>query len=113
MSIRHLYNTSVSVSRPARTHDTQGGFIDAPPTLVESAMRCRISPASATERTIAQRDEAYLTHVLFCDEGEQIQRGDLIQETSTGRDFTVLHIRPPSRRGHHSEIDLEQSERGR
>lgn len=109
--IRHLYNTDVTVSRATKTSDGQGGFTS---TFAEvGTIRARIRPASAAERTIARRDEAYLTHVLYCDEGEDIQRGDQVDEELTSRTFIVLHSRPPSRRGHHAEIDLEERVRGR
>lgn len=111
MSIRHLYNTTVSVSRKTRTGDTQGGYTESFGSVGD--VKCRISPASASERQIARRDESYLTHVLYCDEEEDIQRGDKLTEDKTEREFVVINVRAVSIRNRHAQIDLEQRSRGR
>ena len=111
MSIRAHYNTTVEVRRATQVADGEGGYTES--FVKVASIRCRIRPASASERNLGRREESYLTHVLYCDDGEDIQRQDRLVEQGTERTLTVLDIRIPSIRGRHIEVDLEERIRAR
>ena len=104
-----LLNNDFDVARLSRVSDGQGGFsaVYSEVTTVTGRMR----PTSATERTVADSEEAQISHVFYTEAGEDILRGDMI---SLG-DFSaeVLDIREPSHADEHWEIDcLERQYEG-
>lgn len=110
--LAHLYNTEVTVGRKTRpTSDGAGGFTETPGSAPD--VPCRISPVSQAQRELGRREEGYLTHRLYCDEGADLIRGDVLTESATGRSFEVLTVGFPSVRGRHLQVDLEERKPGR
>ena len=96
-----LLNNNFTVEHLGRLPDGQGGF-----TAIYSgagAVSGRMRPQNAAERTVADSEEAQISHVFYTVAGEDILRGDII---SLG-DFSVevLDIREPSQADEHWEID--------
>ena len=104
-----LLNNDFTVRRPSRQSDGQGGF-----TAIYSPMGSitgRMRPQNAAERTVADSEEAQISHVFYTVAGEDVLRGDLILLG----DFSVevLDIREPSQADEHWEIDcLERQYEG-
>ena len=96
-----LYIHSLTISRPTRTHDGQGGWAVGYDELGGIAGRLR--PAGASEQTVADQQQARVTHVLYCATDEDIQRGDLV--SGAGVTVEVVAVREPSHMGHHLECD--------
>jgi len=104
MILAALYIHTVTVSRPTRTADGQGGwavgYADA------GSFPGRLRPASAAERTVAAQRQARVTHVLYCATTADIRRGDLV--SAGGNLVEVVDIREPSHMGHHLEVDCAE-----
>lgn len=101
MSIKSLYNNTLTIERRTRTSDGQGGF-----TIDYSSLGTadgRIRPASDREREIAAQEGREITHVLYIDAEEDIARGDRV--TTGDLTVEVLGVREPSLAGHHLEVD--------
>jgi SPP1 family predicted phage head-tail adaptor len=101
MGIELLYNHDFSICRPARTADGQGGWPMSDEAI--GTVRGRLRPATAAERTVADQEQARVTHVLYCAATADIQLGDLV--LGAGVTVEVIAVREPSRAGHHLEID--------
>jgi len=98
---RAMLNNTFAVERRSRVPDGQGGW--AIVFAGVGQIRGRIRPANSNERLVAESEEQQITHVLYCDAGEDVARGDLV----TVDDLTVevLGVREPSQMGFHWEID--------
>ena len=96
-----LLNNTFTVERRVRTSDGQGGWEIG--YGVVGTIEGRIRPASSEERTVAQREERDVSHVLYCLPGEDIARGDRV--TCGALTVEVLGVREPSLAGEHVEID--------
>ncbi len=101
MGIEVLYSHEFTISRPTRASDGQGGFLVA--YADAGTFRGRLRPASASERTVAQQQQAKVSHVLYCATTVDIRRGDLV--TGAGQTVEVIDIREPSHAAHHLEVD--------
>ncbi|MFH0902327.1 MAG: head-tail adaptor protein [Pseudomonadota bacterium] len=104
MTIEALYIHTLTISRPTRTSDGQGGwsvgYVDV------ATIEGRLRPKGASERTVAQQGQAEVSHVLYCGPDSDIQRGDLV--TGAGKVVEVVAIREPSHMGHHLEVDCTE-----
>ena len=101
MIIASLYIHTFVISRPSRTDDGQGGWTIGYADV--GSIQGRLRPASATERTVAQQEQARITHVFYCGADEDVHRGDLV--SGAGNVVEVVAVREPSHMGHHLEID--------
>ncbi len=99
-----LYIHSLTISRPTRTPDGQGGWAIGYTELGGIAGRLR--PAGASEQTVADQQQAKVTHVLYCAADEDIRRGDLV--SVAGVTVEVVAVREPSHMGHHLECDCAE-----
>ncbi len=105
-----LLNNAVAVSRRVRTTDGQGGWTISYSSV--GTIQGRIAPQSLTERVVGESEEAQVTHVLYCNAGENVARGDRV--VSGTLSVEVLGIRDPSLAGEHWEIDcLERQDESR
>lgn len=96
-----MLNNTFTVSRATRASDGQGGW---PETFaVVGTVLGRIRPALSNERVVADSEEQQISHVLYTETDEDIERGDMITVSSLV--VEVLGIRNPSFAGHHWEID--------
>ncbi len=98
---RALLNRTYEVERRSRVPDGQGGWVIVWADVGQ--IRGRMRPATSNERMVADSEEQQITHVLYCIEGEDIVRGDLV--TLDDLTVEVLGIREPSQMRHHWEID--------
>jgi SPP1 family predicted phage head-tail adaptor len=103
-----LRNSAFEQSRLSRVSDGQGGWARAYVDLGEVAGRIR--PASAQEREVALQEQRHITHVLYVEAGEDIERGDRLEYIAGDSDrvgllFEIQGVREPSIAGHHLEID--------
>jgi head-tail adaptor len=101
-----LLNNIFTVERRVRTPDAQGGWVIGYISI--TPIQGRLRPASSTEIVAAQQEQRTISHVFYCEAGEDIARGDRI----TGDDITVdiMAIREPSRADHHLEIDCLETQ---
>jgi head-tail adaptor len=100
-SMAWLFIHTLSHFRPTRTSDGQGGWSVAYADL--GTIVGRLRPASASERTVADQEQARVSHVLYCAATEDIERGDLF--SLSGLFVEVIAVREPSNMGHHLEVD--------
>ena len=90
--ISHLLNRSPRIKRDTSTSDGQGGFTT---TLTEVATpKGRRHAASGSDRFVAGREEADVTHVWYFDFGVDIKVRDTIEDG--GIQYEVLALLPPS-----------------
>lgn len=102
-----LLNNTVTVYRRTRTADGQGGWTVGYSEVGD--VDGRIRPASSEERTVAQKEQRDITHVLYLvATGADVERGDLV--VCGALQVYVLGIREPSLAGHHLEIDCLESQ---
>ena len=101
IGIEHLFNALFTVSRPTRASDGQGGW--AVSYVEAGTLRGRLRPTSAAERSVAQQEQARVSHVLYCAAEADLRRGDLV--SGAGQTVEVVAIREPSHAGHHWEVD--------
>jgi head-tail adaptor len=100
--IEALYIHTLTVTRPTRTGDGQGGWTVTYETV--GTIDGRLRPAGASEKTTADQEQAQVTHVLYCAADEDIQRGDLVMGTGLPV-VEIIAVREPSYMGHHLECD--------
>ena len=102
MGIETLYIHTVTVARPTRTSDGQGGWAlgyeDA------GAVVGRLRPATPSEIVSADQQQGKVSHVFYCSPEADIRRGDLLSGVS-GQVVEVVTVREPSHMAHHLEID--------
>ncbi|MDP2726480.1 MAG: head-tail adaptor protein, partial [Dehalococcoidia bacterium] len=67
---------SFVISRESQSEDGHGGWTMTWPDIATIAGRLR--PANASERMVAQQEQAKLSHVLYCGADVDIKRGDLV-----------------------------------
>lgn len=102
-----LLTHTFTVSRRLRVSDGQGGWAEAWEEVI-TTVQGRLRPASASERTVADQQQARVTHVLYTAAGVDIMRGDLVEGAGTA--VEVLAVREPSYADHHYEIDCRQTQ---
>ncbi len=96
MSIRHLLNKTVTIGRDTTTSDGAGGHTRIPVTI--ATLRAKIDPASARDRSIANRDADRVTHTGYFESGVDVIRDDVVTEGTNK--FKVLSLLPPSSPDH-------------
>ncbi len=106
--MKHLYISTFILQRKERASDNQGGWVETYKDIGE--IHGRLRPANATERTVASQEQAYITHVFYCDATEDIRRGDRLK--GEGIEVNVIAVRNPSYMNHHLEIDCEVIQHG-
>lgn len=106
--IGSMYNRTFTVSRKTRTSDGKGGWRTAYAEI--GAVDGRIRPATSAERTLAAQEQRQISHVLYVDADEDIERGDQV-EADDGLLVDVQGVREPSRAGHHLEVDCMETQR--
>lgn len=99
-----LYIHTLTISRPTRTTDGQGGWTIGYSEV--AAISGRLRPKGASERTVAQAGQAEITHTLYCAADTDVQRGDLV--SGEGKVVEVVAVREPSHMGHHLEVDCTE-----
>lgn len=108
-----LLNETYTVSRRVRVSNGQGGWAVFYEEI--GTVEGRLRPASGTEREVAAQEQRQISHVLYVEADEDIERGDQVE--GAGLSVEVQGIREPSQAGHHWEIDclevqLEEAEVG-
>jgi len=98
MSILHLLNKTVTIDRDTTAADGAGGHARTPATI--ATLRAKIDPATAGDRTIANRDADRVTHVGYFEAGVDVIRDDVVTEEILGTKFKVLSLLPPSSPDH-------------
>lgn len=102
-----LLNNDFAHRRRRRTPDGQGGW--ALDYVSMGTVRGRIRPANSTEREVARAEGRDVTHVFYCEADADVRRGDQLQATSAGSDYTLVvdveALREPSLAGEHLEFD--------
>lgn len=106
--IEHLLYELVTIERPTRTHDGQGGWRKGWQEVGKE--RTRIRPQSARERDAGPVGQGHLSYVAYFRFEADVRRGDRIRRAS-GETLTVIAVRRPSA-GHHLEVDAEAVQHG-
>lgn len=96
MSFRRLMNQTFQVYRLEMVYDDQGGYKEQE--NYSHDIKGRISPASATERRVADQLGAEITHNVYCMSDQDIQRGDTLR--FDGREVKVVDVQPTSNSHH-------------
>src|SRR3546814_782301 len=102
--VSHLLKQTADVYRRTEVSDGQGG-VSYSYALLESARRVKIDQASAREQFEAEQAGASLTHKVYQNHDDDIQRGDEYR-TSTGS-FRVMNVVQPSTSGVYLRADTE------
>jgi len=105
MSINHLLNRTVTVTRSTSTSDGSGSNPTTP--AVIATIRAKIDSARASDRMLADQDTDRVTHTIYFNPGSDIVRDDVINDGTT--DFKILSLLPPSR-AHHLKTLAEVSD---
>lgn len=96
-----LLNSTGILYKRHRSEDGRGGWeIDYE---LDSAIECRMRPASSSERTVAQSEERQITHVLYTEIDEDIARGDRFLVDGVLVDIDAL--RKPSRENNYLALE--------
>jgi head-tail adaptor len=101
LGIESLYTHTFTISRVVRSRDNQGGW-SVGYTVVETAQG-RLRPRGSSEQTVADQEQAKVSHVLYCAASVDVRRGDLV--SGAGKVVEVIAVREPSQAGHHLECD--------
>lgn len=101
-----LLNHTFAVSRIRRTPNGQGGW--AVDYVANGEVLGRLRPASGAEVLAAQQEGWSLSHVLYVEGGEDIQRGDMV--VGGGQTVYVAGVRDPSTAHEHLEIDCTSTQ---
>lgn len=99
-----LLNHDFTVERRFRSLDGQGGWQFAYQPI--GTVTGRIRPASSTEIVAAQQELRTITHVFYCEFGEDVQRGDRLTYADLTVDVNAR--RGPSRANKFWEIDCRE-----
>ena len=103
-----LLNHDFYHSRRRQTGDGQGGWVED---LVPiGTVRGRLRPASSSEREQAAQEQRQISHVFYCQAGEDIARGDRLQIGDLV--VEVQGVREPSLAGEHLEVDCMEIQLG-
>jgi len=99
--MKHLFNKTLTLQRKVTVDDGQGGtYLDW---QTVATIRGRLRPASAQERTVAAKEQAVISHVLYCGTTDDVRRGDRVVSGRLTVEITA--VREPSYAGHHLECE--------
>jgi head-tail adaptor len=96
-----MLNASAEVWREGRTDDGMGGWVSARGSV--ATVRARFSQPSATERVVASKNGADLSHVAYLLPSADVRRGDELR--TLGQIFEVLAVFEPSAPGTYLRAD--------
>ena len=102
--------TSLDLQQRASTDDGQGGYKDAWITI--RIIKGSIQTATGSDIRRAGRDDAALTHVIYCLVDDTIKATDRFLDQVTGKAYEILDIRKPGGKQHHLEIDCREFQIG-
>jgi hypothetical protein len=103
--VTHLLNGTLDVYRRTETDDGQGGT-DYTYGVLELARKVRLVQASAREQFEAEQAGASLTHKVYQNHNDDIQRGDEYRSGST--QYRVMNVVEPSTPGVYLRADVER-----
>lgn len=103
--VTHLLNSTLDVYRRAEADDGQGG-IDYTYGVLELARKVRLVQASAREQFEAEQAGASLTHKVYQNHDDDIQRGDEYRSGSI--QYRVMNVVGPSTPGTYLRADVER-----
>jgi len=92
LSISHLLNRTPTIKRTVQTADGQGGFTES--LSVVATVKGRRRAASGSERLVAGREDAKVTHIWYFEPGTDIKVRDTVVDGSAS--YEVLALLPPS-----------------
>ena len=98
-SIEHLYIHELKLKRKTVTRDSQGGVVETWQEV--KTFKGRIRPASISERELAAKEEATISHVVYCDPSVGITRGDIVVYGDL--ESEIIGVSNPSYLSHHLE----------
>jgi len=102
--VSHLLKQTADVYRRSEVSDGQGG-VTYSYALLQSGRRVKIDQASAREQFEAEQAGASLTHKVYQNHDDDIQRGDEFRQGSDR--FRVMNIVKPSTPGVYLRADVE------
>jgi hypothetical protein len=94
VSITHLLNRACSIRRSSTVSNGQGGLSTSFAEV--SAPKGRRVPASESERSLAGRQEAVVTHVWYFDKGVDVRNRDVLYSAGGITDEVVGSLPPSS-----------------
>lgn len=102
--VTHLLNSTIDVYRRAATSDGQGGQTYSY-ALLQAARRIRLVQASAREQFEAEQAGASMTHKVYQNHTDDIQRGD--EYRLGAKKYRVANVVEPSTDGVYRRADVE------
>ena len=109
MSLVDQLNRSCVIKRKSYTKDNQGGHPFS--WVTSSTVIARIRPAKDSERTIASRPQAFVSHIAYFDAGVDVQVGDqLVTTAPTALTVYAGGVRNPGGINHHLEVSCTQEQ---
>jgi len=102
--VSHLLKQTADVYRRTEVSDGQGG-VTYSYALLQSARKVKIDQASAREQFEAEQAGASLTHKVYQNHDDDIQRGDEFRQGSDR--FRVMNVVKPSTPGVYIRADVE------
>lgn len=108
-SIKYLHLlTSYAVHRLSQVSDGQGGWTET--YRYDHTIQGRLRPATSSERTVAEKNNVFITHVLSVQEGSDIKEGDHL--VFNNRSIAVKSVTETSDH-HHYSAEGEEMRDGR
>lgn len=102
--VTHLLNSTLDVYRRALVSDGQGGQTYTY-TLLEAARRIRLVQATPKEQIEAEQAGASMSHKVYQDHDDDIQRGDEYRNGT--KTYRVANVVEPSTSGVYRRADVE------
>lgn len=99
-----LLNNDFIVYKRLQLPDGQGGWYKQF-TAMYDTVAGRIRPVTAKEREVAMQQEWQISHILYTNVVENIERGDIVSLLDGSLYVEIMGVREPSMNGHHLEID--------
>ena len=101
-----LHSKKITIQRPARTSDLEGGWVISYATVVNE--QGTIRPASENETIIAKQRGADISHVAYFKGSSDVKCGDRL--TAGDLVARVQAVRLPANATHHVEVDCLETQ---
>lgn len=103
--VTHLLNGTLDVYRRSETDDGQGGS-EYTYALLEASRKVRLVQATPREQFEAEQAGASLTHKVYQNHDDDIQRGDEYRQGTI--QYRVMNVVEPSTPGVYLRADVER-----
>lgn len=107
MSIEHTFTSDVGLFRVIRTPDGQGGFVES--LSIVERVKGHARPLSANERVAGGYATTARVYRFYLPGWLDVREHDEIQLNADRFRFRVIAKADPATRGHHLEVDAEET----